>query len=160
RANREGRRHRRAVELHHGAQHRVPAPGRRAPGAFLPIWRRPDAQDDGRQPGVVPWRGSPPRPPWRGNPDAGNGEPLTWIWSRLAAARTRSTRPVPGPTSRPGRLGEYVLDRGWRPAGQAEDLTRHAGPALLADRIEHGRVRVAPPRFLATAGQLDLKVGR
>jgi uncharacterized membrane protein YraQ (UPF0718 family) len=46
------------VELHHRAQHHVPAPGRRPAGALLPLWRRRDAEDDGRPPGPA----RPPRP--------------------------------------------------------------------------------------------------
>ena len=38
------------VELHHHPQHHLLAGGRRAAGAVLPFRRRPDAQDDGRQP--------------------------------------------------------------------------------------------------------------
>src|SRR6266702_3497500 len=51
RARRQGHRHRRALELHDRAQHRLPAARGGARGAVLPLGRRGDAQDDGRRPG-------------------------------------------------------------------------------------------------------------
>ena len=48
---RADRRARDQLELHHHPQHHLPAAGRGAAGALLHLGRRPDAQDDGRQPG-------------------------------------------------------------------------------------------------------------
>jgi CubicO group peptidase (beta-lactamase class C family) len=45
-----GHRHRHHLELHHHPQHHLPAAGRGTCHMVLPLRRRPDAQDDGRQP--------------------------------------------------------------------------------------------------------------